>query len=88
MERNTNQTASRWIIAQLDSLSNNSETHLGFGDVKVTKVYLADLLVKALEKEKEQIIASYVEGIQEAEIVLKGMEQKHAEWHYRDTYGE
>ena len=81
-------TAARWIIKELDSLSNNSETHLGFGDVKVTKAYLADLLFKALEKEKEQILHSYIDGIQEAEIVLKGMEKKHAEWHYRDTYGE
>jgi hypothetical protein len=81
-------SAARWIIKELDSLSNNSETHLGFGDVKITKAYIADLLVKALEKEKEQIIHSYIDGIKEAEIVLKGMEEKHAEWHYRDTYGE
>jgi hypothetical protein len=81
-------SAARWIIKELDSLSNKSDTHLGFGDVKITKAYIADLLVKALEKEKEQIIHSYIDGIKEAEIVLKGMEEKHAEWHYRDTYGE
>lgn len=88
MENNTNQTAARWVVAQLDNLSSKPDYHLGFGDVKVTKAFLADLLVKALEKEKEQIIESYIDGIKEAEIVLNGMELKHAEWHYRDTYGE
>lgn len=67
-------------------LAHKPDSHLGMGDIKVTQAYLVDLLAKAIVKEKEQIIDAYLEGLEESVIMVVGMETKHAEWYYRDTY--
>jgi len=78
--------AVEWVIEQIRSLANNSETHLGMGDVKVTQKFLDGLLEKARDINREQIIQSFLDGVQWPEVTEKEGKVS-ANFYYRDTYG-
>ena len=78
--------AAEWVIDHIRSLANNSDTHLGIGDVKVTQKFLDGLLEKARDINREQIIHSFLDGIEWPEID-KGTGKVSANFYYRDTYG-
>ena len=82
----TNKPAAEWVIDQIRSLANNSETHLGMGDIKVTQKYLDNLLEKAREINREQIIKSFLDGLEWPEV-SKNEGKVSANFYYRDTYG-
>lgn len=80
------QTATEWVIEQIRSLVRNPEAHLGMGDVKVTQRFLDGLVEKANELHREQIMRSFIDGVEWPEME-KGTGKVSAKFYYRDTYG-
>jgi hypothetical protein len=81
------QAATEWVIEQIRSLAISPETHLGMGDVKVTQKFLDELLIKATELHREQVMKSFLDGLEWPELD-KGTGAVSAKFYYRDTYGK
>jgi hypothetical protein len=69
------QTPLEWLIEQLRLLSFNPKTHLGMGDIRVTKGLLDDLLKQAKKKEKQQAFEYFKAGQDSMEEGGKSFEQ-------------
>jgi hypothetical protein len=80
------QTATEWVIEQIRSLALTPDTHLGMGDVKVTQKFLDELMEKANQLHRDQVMRSFIDGVEWPQL-HKGTEKVSAKFYYRDTYG-
>ena len=81
-------SAMQELIDELRSFAFDKKLHLGMGDIFLTQGNIDELEEKYLEKEKEQIMNDYKEGVNTGLLYCNGKEFISKEEYYNQTYNQ
>jgi hypothetical protein len=79
------QTAIEWLEKQLRDLSFNKNTHLGLGDIRVTQGFIDEIVEKAKEMHKQEIINTYEQAM---ETDVYNTPLKTGKQYYNETFNK